>query len=413
MLDFADLPYEFVPAKPSRVLMALAGVVNRCMALPGRNHRVGEIVVEGGEGIARALREEGARLVFLPNHSTHSDPQVMTEVCRRLGMRPSFMAAYDVFARSRLRGWLMQRLGAFSVDREGGDRRAMKFACDLLAGGRHPLVLFPEGNVYLCNDRVTPFAEGAAYIALRAQKAVGGDGPVYAVPVSLKLTFVEDVREVVRGELGGLARRFGSALDGQADILEELKRISMAGLARHLRQRGYIAPESTLSADAQIRQAVEQLVVGLERKMELGPRKGDDLRGRVRRIRACVHAVRTDRDREADHRVAVHWADEAMLALRMLGYLGGYTAENPSLDRVAETVARLREDVTAELARPIGMRRALVRIGCPIDLREHLAGFQARARGAIAELTGQCEAAVQEGMDAINGMNDAEGGRRF
>ncbi len=30
------------------------------------------------------LANSGARLLFLPNHSTHSDPQIMSEVHRRL-----------------------------------------------------------------------------------------------------------------------------------------------------------------------------------------------------------------------------------------------------------------------------------------------------------------------------------------
>ena len=36
-----------------------------------------------------------------------------------------------------------------------------------LAGGRR-LVIFPEGEIYHCNERVTPFREGAAAIAVAA-----------------------------------------------------------------------------------------------------------------------------------------------------------------------------------------------------------------------------------------------------
>ena len=161
MLDFADLPYEFVPPKPNGAIIALAQFLNRRIGLPGKSHRLTGVEVRGAESFATAQKEKGARIVLLPNHPTHSDPQVMTEICRQLGVRPSFMAAYEVFARSKAMAWVMQRFGAFSVDREGSDRKSMKCASGIIAAGKYPLVLFPEGNVYLCNDRVTPFAEGS------------------------------------------------------------------------------------------------------------------------------------------------------------------------------------------------------------------------------------------------------------
>ena len=189
MLDFADLPYQFVPPKPSPLLISLTQLIVGKLALPGRRHLVKDLEIRGSAPL-RAACSKGTRFVLLPNHSTHSDPQVMLEVSRHLGIRPSFMAAYDVFTRSRIQGWYMQRTGAFSVDREGSDRKSMKCATDIVVAGKYPLILFPEGNVYFSNDQVAPFAEGASYIALRAQKAVGTDQPVYAVPVSLKFTYL-------------------------------------------------------------------------------------------------------------------------------------------------------------------------------------------------------------------------------
>ena len=413
MLDFADLPYEFVPPKPNGLIIALAQVINRRIALPGRNHLVTDLELRGVEAFAEAKGEQGARIVLLPNHSTHSDPEIMTEVCRRLGVVPSFMAAYDVFARSKLRAWVMPRLGAFSVDREGSDRKSMKCASDIIAAGKYPLVLFPEGNVYLCNDRVTPFAEGAAYIALRAQKEIGAAAPVYAVPVSIKFTFVEDVRERVLSELNEVAELFATALDRQASVTDEIKRISLTALARFLRQRGYLPSENDQLADRQIEDAVSQILGSLESKMELKMRESDDLPTRVRKIRAAIHGVRTDPGREVDHRAASRWADEAMLALRILGYHGGYTIDDPTLDRVAETVARLREDVTSKLLPPDGKRRCVVQLGTPIDLRDRLEAFQGKARQAIGGLTEKCENAVQSGIDAINASNEEVGGTPF
>ena len=87
--------------------------------------------------------------------------------------------------------------------------------------------------------------------------------------------------------------------------------------------------------------------------------------------------------------------------------------ENPTLDRVAETVARLREDVTSKLHRPDGRRQAIVRVGEPIDLRKHLDSFTKGARSAVRELTATCEAAAQSGIDHINSSNSHAGAAAF
>ena len=411
MLEFKDLPYRFVPPKPNPFLISLTQWVMGKVALPSKRHLIEELEIRGQDTFRQSCGKD-AHILLLPNHSTHSDPQVMSEVTRRLGIQPSFMAAYDVFARSRIQSWIMQRSGAFSVDREGSDRKSMKCATDVLIEGKHPLILFPEGNVYFCNDEVAPFAEGASYIALSAQKKLGESHPVYAVPVSMKFTYIEDIRDQLRSSLDELARRFETELDPEADFGLELLRISTTALQRFLRQRGYSSSKQASSVDEQIHNAAEQIINSLEEKIEIQSKTGSSLTDRIRRVRATIHGIRIDPDREVDHPAAL-WADEAILAVRVLGYQGGYMATKPTLDRVAETVARLREDVHSLTFPPAGKRRCIVQLGNPIDLRERLEPFRSKARQTIADLTRDCEAAVQSGIDDINASNDALGAQLF
>ena len=412
MLEFKDLPYRFIPPKPNPFLISLSQWVIGKFALPSKLHLIEGVELRGKELFQQACGRD-ANILLLPNHSTHSDPEVMSEVTRRLGLQPSFMAAYDVFARSRIQSWIMQRTGAFSVDREGSDRKSMKCATDVLVRGKHPLVIFPEGNVYFCNDQVAPFAEGASYIALSAQKKLGEGHPVYAVPVSMKFTYVEDIRDQLRSSLDELARRFETELDPKAEFGSELLRISTTALKRFLRQRGYSSSKQTATVDEQIHNAAEQIINSLEEKIEIQSKPGSSLTDRIRKIRATIHGIRIDPSREVDHPAATLWADEAILALRILGYQGGYMASNPTLDRVAETVARLREDVHSLTLPPAGKRRCIVQLGNPIDLRERLEAFRSKARPTIANLTQDCEGAVQAGIDDINASNDAPGAQPF
>lgn len=414
MLHFSDTPYEFYPAKPNRFLIWLGRELNRRRSLPGKRHRVKTVEVRGGDHLKQIRRDAGNRLLFLPNHSTHSDPQIMLEAQRRLGRASCFMAAYDVMRRRRLQGWLMQHGGCFSVDRDGNDSKAMKEAIRILVEGDYGLTIFPEGNVYLMNDRVTPFLEGAAFIALKAQKELGADQAIFALPISIKATHLTDARDTVLEMLERLAVDMGTELDRGADLLPEMRRIGLTALEKNLRQRGLI-PREMQDGDirALLEHSAELMIAQLETKMELTPRAGETLKDRIRKIRAAVHQIRTDPGQKAHHQVAVAWADEAMTALRILSYAGNYVAESPTLDRSAESTEKLLEDVYGEILPPVGDRHVIVQINEPINLTERLEGFAKKARDAVRELTCDVETAVQAGLDGINAENAQPGGERF
>jgi len=413
MLEFSDLPYQFIPPKPNNFIIGLGRAVNRFIGLKSRNHKLKEIDVNGLTEFQKIAKEKDARFIILPNHPTHSDPQVINEICRRMKKKPSFMAAYDVFARNKFVSWFMQRTGAFSVDREGSDRKAMKCAAQVLEEGQYPLVIFPEGNVYFCNDRVAPFAEGAAYIGLRTQHKLGENTPVYAVPISLKYTFVEDVRESVIFNLNEIAKNFGTSLSSEKPIIEEVTRISILTLSEFLQKHDYSLPKNNTDVDNLINDAVEPIIIKLEKELEITVNNEKNLISRIRTIRSKIHSIRIDLEKQKDHFHAADLADEAVLALRILGYSGGYAANNPSLDRIAETVARLREDIHSKGSPPVGQRKVFAKICQPIDLRQHVSPNEKISKNAIIQLTEKFEKSIQDGINESNKKNDSHGNKVF
>src|SRR5262249_30926661 len=103
----------------------------------------------------------------------------------------------------------MQRMGAFSVDREGCDRRAMHQAVELMKAGRH-LVVFPEGEVFRLNRRLTPIKEGVAFMALSAQKDLEKQQSgkrVWIIPAAIGYQYVEDIRSQLEAAMDGLESR--------------------------------------------------------------------------------------------------------------------------------------------------------------------------------------------------------------
>ena len=413
MLEFSDLPYQFVAPKPNHFIIGLGRFVNRFIGLPSKNHLIKNIELSGLDSYLETRSDNKARYVIVCNHPTHSDPQVVNEICRRMNIRPSFMAAYDVFARSKITSWVMQRVGAFSVDREASDRKAMKCAGEILDQGQYPLVIFPEGNVYLCNDRVMPFAEGAAFIALRAQMKLGNDHPIYAIPISLKYTHIEDVREKVTDKLKSIAKKFGSNLSKEEPIIDEITRVSILTLSEHLKDHGYNVPKEDFEVEQIINDSAEQIIKKLETALDMNLKEEEPLISRIRKIRSKIHSIKIEPKDSDGSNIPENIADQAMLALRILGYSGGYAKQNPNTDRITETVIRLSEDIHSTLEKPIGKRNVFAKIGKPIDLRTRINSKGKIDRDAISKLTEDLENNIQININQANEENKSIGGEKF
>jgi 1-acyl-sn-glycerol-3-phosphate acyltransferase len=410
MLEFSDASYRFFPAEPSPFLIRVGRAANRFLILPGKNHRIAELRLEGETEAIREARERGERLIFVINHPSHSDPQVVTEVQRRLGVPSSFMAAYDVFLRSRFNAWCMQKLGNFSIDREAADRKAMAAAISTVTTGEYALNIFPEGNVYLTNDRVTPFLDGTAFIALKAQQAIDGT-PVKIIPVSVKFTHLTTPREAVTQRLVDLGRDAGHAY---APGSSENPLAAVMGLGRHLvgahlQRHGFLHDRADDEAALYevLKDFAANLVSEVETTLALTPPKEGGLVERIRKVRSTIHQIRTDTS-GTPHPEIDGLAEKAILAFRVRGYLTPYLTEHPTIDRYDETVERLAEDFYSRAMPRTGKRRAIAHVHGPLDVSTFLSE-SGSLRNAVAPLTRAMEAAVQTGIDTINAGNDAPG----
>lgn len=410
MLEFSDASYRFFPAEPSPFFIRVGRALNRHFILPGKNHRIAEIRLEGETEAIRDARGCGARLLFVANHPSHSDPQVVTEVQRRLGLPCSFMAAYDVFLRGRINAWCMQKLGNFSVDREAADRKAMAAAIATVTKGDSVLNIFPEGNVYLTNDRVTPFLDGTAFIALKAQQALERER-VLVVPVSLKFTHLTAPRPAIEERMKTLAADGGYRFPAGST---EDPLAAMLGLGRHLlgtflEKHGHLAAGEIEGASLYetLGAFASGLVAHLESALSLAPSKETGLVERIRRVRSTIHQMRTDSSGAA-HPEIDGLAERAILALRIHGYLTPYLTEHPTIDRYDETAERLAEDFYSRAMPRTGPRRAVVHLHAPLEVGDFLADGGS-LKSAVAPLTRAMEGAVQAGLDTINAANDAPG----
>ncbi len=383
---------DFWPPRHSRFWQSALAPLRRYYLR--RYYGIAEVVVDGlGPLLDRFGPADGVLLA--PNHSHDSDPHVMMEVGRRAHRRFAFMAAWQIFRTHwGLDGWVLQRMGAFSVDREGCDRRAVRQAVELLSSG-HALVVFPEGEIYHLNDRLTPLLEGVAFMALTAQRELekaGSEGRVWVVPTAIRYRYLEDVTPRLEAAVAALEDRlFWKPRPGSA-LHERIIQLGEVLLTIKEKEKLGRVCEGDGDLPTRIARLTEALLQRLETEHLKKTPSADTVPLRVKALRRHLLAAWADEAADPAARQRARAAlDDVQLVLQLYSYPGDYLSEKPSIERMAETVEKFEEDIYGA-ARPKGRRRARVLLGEPIDLKPIAAD---RARTASHDVTARLEAAIQ------------------
>jgi 1-acyl-sn-glycerol-3-phosphate acyltransferase len=278
------------------------------------------------------------------------------------------MASWHLFMGRRSQAWLLRRLGAFSVYREGLDRTAVKTAIDLLVEARRPLAIFPEGIVTRSNDRLGALNEGPAFIAHSAAKQRAKTEPgarTLLIPVALRYRFLGRLQESAAPVLDRIETRLTWTPRPDLPLIGRLRRAGDAILG--LKELELVGEFRHATIAERLLRLVDDILGPLEDEWKVKKRESD-VPSRVRALRAAilpelVEGGLSDAERER------RWGQLARLYLaqQLSLYPAGYLEGNPSTERVLETVERLEEDLTdvATIHRPLAVT---VHVGEPIEV---------------------------------------------
>jgi len=359
-------------------------------------YSVKEVTIEGADRLDVIGENDGVLLT--PNHSHDSDPHVMMEVAKRLDKQFYFMAAWQIFKGHRgIDGFVLQRMGAFSVDREGCDRRAMRQAVELMTSGRW-LVVFPEGEIYHTNERLTPLREGVAFMAGTAQKDLEKEGKgrkVWIVPTAIRYTYLEDVTPQLAQAMDDLEERMKHRSGRGTPLAQRILRFGDAMLT--IKEKEQLGK----AGDGELAGRLGALIAAILDRHEtqwLGKTLSDSsVSLRVKTLRQHLLEIWLDEKTEPEQRGKAREAlDDVQLVMQLYSYPGDYVLEKPTIERMAETIEKFEEDVYGGIVRPKGDRAARVLLGQPLDVSAETSGL--RPRAAATELTGKLEKRIKELM---------------
>jgi 1-acyl-sn-glycerol-3-phosphate acyltransferase len=358
-------PYKFVPPDRRRFWPAVFRPFLR--PILARVWGVTNVEIVGIELLRSALRER-ASMLLVPNHCRPCDPTVVAVLGAQAGTPLYTMASWHQFMGRRWEAWLLRRLGAFSVYREGLDRTAIRTAIELLVEARRPLVIFPEGIITRSNDRLGAFYEGPAFIAHSVAKQRAKNEPgarTLLFPVALRYRFLGRLDESATPILDRIETRLTWTPRPDLPLIERLRRAGDAILG--LKELELVGEFRRATIAERLSWLVDEILGPLE--VEWNVKKGErDVPARVRALRTAILPELVEgglSDAECDRR----WDQLARLYLaqRLSLYPPGYLEGQPSTERVLETVERLEEDLTdvATVHRPLAVS---VTVGEPVTV---------------------------------------------
>jgi len=368
-----------------------------------RDQKIVELDIGGVEHVQRALKD-GAGVMVTPNHSFHYDSYVLIEASHRVGRPFHFLSAWQVFAMSKwFEQLVLQWHGCYSINREGADLAAFKTSVEILRSSPHPLVIFPEGDIYHNNDRVTPFRDGAAAIAMSAAKKA--ERPVVCIPCALKCFYLDDPSKVLRQLMSRLEESLHWRPRTDLPLADRIYRFAEGSLA--LKEYEYLGQPQTGSVPERTARLADGVLSTLEAKHTV-PNKGGIVPERVKEVRrAVIKAIEQDgATPESVHKLAADMED-LFFVIQLFSYPGDYVSERPSIERIAETLDKFEEDVLqADYPGIRGTRKAVLRFGEPIPVPK-----ERDAKNSVETWTDLVECKVQGLLDEINNERSVVSGR--
>ncbi len=361
--------------------------------------RITQIEVSG-IGPLQAAIASGTGLLITPNHSFHFDAYVLFEAAARVRRPFYFLASWQLFAMSGpWERWMLQTHGVFSIDRETSDLRAIKRAVDIIKTSPHPLVVFPEGEIYHTNDRLTPFRDGAAAMAISAARRAGR--PIMIVPTALKAWYKGDPEPRLVQSIQTIERRFNWRDRPRLSVKDRIYRIANAVLS--LKELEYLGASQTGTLSSRLDDLAESLLARIEAESEIKS-QGNIIPERVKNVRRHhIRRLQSSDLPQGERTRLLSEMEDLFFVVQLFSYPGDYADSQPTCERLAEIVDKFEEDILGLTYPTIkGDRRVVLKFGTPIAVEPYVT-----LEDGAHLLTRELEHRVQDLLDEINGDNHA------
>ena len=362
-----DRPYQFVPPHHGVIWPFFIQKLRLVDWYLRRKEGIVSWECRGIEHLKRSL-DRGDGILLAPNHCRYADPLVLGWPARLLKTNVYAMASWHLFNQGRFDGFAIQKMGGFSIHREGVDRLALETAITSLTTAERPLVLFPEGTTNRSNDVLKPLLDGVSFIARSAarRRQKKSNGNVVIHPIAIKYLCVDDICDWARQRLQQIEQRFGWQTPSGLSIAQRTRRIVDGAFV--LREVEHLGTTGSGTKKQRLEALIATILQRIENRLAMQPGQ-ENSRERVRAIRTEIAAQFFQRD--VDRKAELQFRQDVIavdMVQEMISYPDFYLDPDEVTDtRLVETIQRLEESIfgKADCSVPL---RAVIQIGDVINV---------------------------------------------
>jgi len=374
------MPQTFKPPLQNHLLQWFFNRINHPLLSRGITWVVDEESWKNWKSIPK-----GSPYFVASKHAHFTDHFCIGGLADRLGTYCLYVSIPEAFSDYwGMSGFVVRRLGGFAVERGGTNIQATRYVVEAFLDAKYPLVIFPEGELYLLNDVVMPIKPGTALFALEGAKArqkAGKNEGAYILPMGLKYVYREDVTPYLLQKLSFCEKRFFGKTK-QGDVLARIVDL-MHEVERDGEHRFQIKPDGA-TVESRYLSLSGLLVNALELEAH-GKTFEGDFADRSRRLMTHFGAGNEN-------------FEKARFALHCLDFYPGYL-DKPTPERWMETLRKLERIITRnENPSFPGKRFLLVKVKPPIPAHTYLPQYLERKtrKEALLKLTHDLQKSIEE-----------------
>ena len=319
--------------------------------------------------LLRDSLKAGHAILLAANHCRTGDAVAIGHLANEAPCPMYAMASWHLFNQGWWRTFSLRVMGAFSIYREGLDRKAIDMAINILHTAERPLLIFPEGISTRTNDHLMGFMDGPAFIARTAAKRRAKDnlGKVVVHPVALRYLFDGNLEEACAKVLATIEKRLTWRPRQDLPLVERVTKVGNALLSLKELEHGLRAMDGGSLRQRQTN-LVNHLLNPLEKEWLNSTHEDKSATNRIKNLRMRIFPdmSRNELD-EAERDRRWRQLEDTYLAQMVDCYPADYITAFPSVDRILETVEKFEEDLT-EVAQVHGPMRVIVDVDEAIEV---------------------------------------------
>jgi 1-acyl-sn-glycerol-3-phosphate acyltransferase len=380
--------------------------------------RWGELSVRiDPDSMAKLRQYKGTRMLLLPNHPTGEEPVVLFEVCRWMLEVFNIVAAREVFDWEHgFRGWLLRRVGAYSIIRGSADRESFMTSKKILMQGLHRLVIFIEGEISRGGETLIPFESGVIQIAFWAQEGLIKEThkskrenaelaadcpPVYIAPVAIKYFYEPGHDPVIEEALAKLEKNVGATPSPEMTRYDRVRNIGLKILEVQ-ESMHQLVPLPVVSITERVEAIKHRMLKKMEIFLDLKPDPQANTLSRLREIRNTMdHLIHSYENPEAltdyEKRMVEHlrgslseFYTDLDRVVYFLTYNENYLQGNQAPERFIDAIRRLEKEVYGK-PKLTHRRVAHVKVGEIINLKTEFPRYEQDKKGYTKQMASELE----------------------